>query len=79
MAACTWWSAPGNIEILRLLWEVEAWPARAIAAELGTTRNAVIGKANRIGLTPRAMSHRGPVLTLMQRMDALEQMWGSQL
>ena len=38
-----------QIEILRRLWN-RGEPARIIALQLGTTRNAVIGKANRLGL-----------------------------
>ena len=38
-----------QIDILRRLWS-RGEPARIIALQLRTTRNAVIGKANRLGL-----------------------------
>mgnify|MGYP001274816412 CR=1 FL=1 len=38
-----------QISILTKLWH-RGEPARIIALQLGTTRNAVIGKANRLGL-----------------------------
>ena len=39
-----------NVEILEALWS-EGRSARDIAEKLGVTRNAVIGKANRLGLS----------------------------
>jgi GcrA cell cycle regulator len=41
------------------------WPARKIADLLGCTRNAVLGKADRLGL--RASSHRGGRLVTAKR------------
>ena len=38
-----------QIDVLRRLWN-RGEPARIIALQLRTTRNAVIGKANRLGL-----------------------------
>ena len=38
-----------QIDVLKRLWN-RGEPARIIALQLGTTRNAVIGKANRLGL-----------------------------
>lgn len=47
------WTAE-RIELLKRLWPDPTWNARTIAHELGITRNAVIGKAGRLGLaTPR--------------------------
>lgn len=43
---------PGRIETLRALWAADI-PTAAIAARIGTTKNAVIGKAHRLGLPPR--------------------------
>ena len=45
----SWWSKRGRTEELKRLWMTSLYTAD-IAARLGTTRNAVIGKANRLGL-----------------------------
>ena len=42
------WSK-NQIDVLKKLWS-RGEPARTIALQLRTTRNAVIGKANRLGL-----------------------------
>lgn len=39
--------------LLRTLWDNKGLSAAQIAAELGTSRNAVLGKAHRLNLTPR--------------------------
>lgn len=41
------------IETLKLMWPLEKNTAAVIAAALGTTRNAVIGKAHRLKLAKR--------------------------
>jgi len=46
---------PDKVEILKIQWKAGT-SARAIAAMLGGGRNAVIGKANRLGLPPHAGS-----------------------
>lgn len=51
-----WWNDE-RLEILRKRWNANIG-STTIAKELGTTKAAVIGKANRIGLPPRrASSH----------------------
>ena len=44
----SWWTEE-RCERLGYLWGL-GWPVRDIAADLGTTKNAVIGKAMRCGL-----------------------------
>lgn len=41
-----------NVARLTSMW-ADGYPASSMASALGTTRNAIIGKANRIGLPPR--------------------------
>lgn len=48
---------PEKVETLKIHWKAGA-SARAIGVMLGGGRNAVIGKANRLGLPPHAASHR---------------------
>jgi hypothetical protein len=48
---------------LKLLWDDDAMSARLIAQELGTTRNAVLGKAHRLNLPDK----KGNVVSLMAR------------
>ncbi len=48
---------PEKVGILKNQWKVGA-SARVIAALLGSGRNAVIGKANRLGLPPHASARR---------------------
>src|SRR5262245_17742203 len=50
MIPTTFWTAE-RVAILKAR-RHERWTARAIAALLGCTRNAVIGKAGRLGLPP---------------------------
>ncbi len=52
------------VEILEALW-TEGRSAREIAGKLGVTRNAVIGKANRLGL-----SHNSSVQARCERLTA---------
>ena len=46
-----------QIDVLRRLWS-RGEPARIIALQLRTTRNAVIGKAHRLKLESRTISKR---------------------
>lgn len=55
MSAVTWTS--DRIEHLTTLWKANQMSAAEIGAEMGISRSAVIGKANRLGLTDR---RRGP-------------------
>jgi GcrA cell cycle regulator len=57
-----------RVELLRKRW-ADGYSASEIAAELGgVTRNAVIGKAHRLGLAPRATRHRaGPRRRVLPR------------
>lgn len=48
---------PERVEMLTTLWDSEL-PASAIAVRLGTTKNAVIGKVDRLPLTPRRIVPR---------------------
>lgn len=50
---------PGRVETLRALWTAGV-PTAAIAARIGATKNAVIGKAHRLGLPPRPAAIRPP-------------------
>jgi GcrA cell cycle regulator len=50
------WTAD-RIETFRRLWE-DGMPTRAIAAALGVTKNAVVGKAYRLGFERRRASNR---------------------
>ena len=43
---------PERIEELEILWET-GMPTKQIAKKMGTTKNAIIGKANRLGLSRR--------------------------
>jgi hypothetical protein len=47
----TWWTQE-RVEALRRLWD-EDLAAVEIGRRIGATKNAVIGKANRLGLQPR--------------------------
>ncbi|UGA45988.1 GcrA family cell cycle regulator [Bradyrhizobium quebecense] len=51
MNAVTW--TPDRIERLTTLWKANQMSAAEIGAEMGISRSAVIGKANRLGLTDR--------------------------
>lgn len=50
---------PEEDDLLRALW-VKNISARQISITIGRTRNAVIGRANRLKLTPRAVSRHAP-------------------
>ena len=47
--ANSWWGKGDRIETLKRLWMTDMWVAE-MAVTLGTTRNAIIGKAHRLGL-----------------------------
>ncbi len=64
-AAQQWWSADDHIASLIHLRE-EGLSTRLIAVEIGTTKNAVVGKLNRMG-----MLNNAPVPTLGERLGAL--------
>lgn len=53
------WATPGLVERLTELW-LRGWSASQIAVELnaGFTRNAIIGKVHRLGITARATPAR---------------------
>lgn len=53
-----WWTHE-RIDLLRQRWD-EGRTASTIADELGTTRNAILGKVHRLSLAPRLNSHRDP-------------------
>lgn len=48
-----WWEADGRRERLRHLWDDEGWTATAIAIDLGTSKNAVLGAVHRGELSAR--------------------------
>lgn len=56
------WTPP-RVRRLKVLWacalrDPDAWPTRRMAATLGCTRNAIIGKAGRLGLPPHPLHTR---------------------
>jgi GcrA cell cycle regulator len=53
----TW--TPERIEALTRLWE-EGVTTAEIGRRIGVTKNAVIGKVHRIGLTPRVITQKPP-------------------
>lgn len=54
------WKDPARVELLKKLW-ADGLSCSIIAARLGgVTRNAVIGKVSRLGLTGRITTHRQP-------------------
>lgn len=55
----SFWADPAKIALLKQCWAGED-SASKIAAVLGTTRNAVIGKVNRLGLEKRGRSRSRP-------------------
>lgn len=48
----TYWTRDNEL-LLKDLWDIETLSASRIGKRLGTTKGAVIGKANRMGLKPR--------------------------
>lgn len=60
------WLADARTERLRHLRE-EGLSTRLIAVEIGTTKNAVVSKLNRLG-----MLNNAPVTTIHDRLDALQ-------
>ncbi len=46
------WTSAGE-QRLTYLWNIAKWSSAKIAADLGCTKNAVIGKARRLSLDPR--------------------------
>ncbi len=60
------WLADARIERMRRLREEDHLSTREVAAAIGTTKNAVVGKLNRLG-----MLNNAPVETMTQRLDAL--------
>jgi GcrA cell cycle regulator len=53
----TW--TPERIDQLTLLWD-EGITTAEIGRRIGVTKNAVIGKVHRIGLTPRVITQKPP-------------------
>jgi GcrA cell cycle regulator len=49
-----------KVTVLKRLWPNPQWSAARIAKELRLSRNAVIGKAHRIGLSDKAIWQRPP-------------------
>ena len=47
-----------RVEYLRNTWDIEGLSSTHIAAQLGITRNAVIGKVRRLGLLKRTVAQR---------------------
>jgi len=47
-----------NVELLKTLWEEDALSASQIGTELKMSKNAVIGKAHRLGLTRKTSAPR---------------------
>ena len=56
--ACFWTDA--RVELLKKLWAEPGLSCRLIANELGTTRNAIIGKGGRLNLPMRPQAPRAP-------------------
>ncbi len=54
----SWWSEDRVVR-LKTLWDEGFLSASRIAADLQTTRNAVLGKVHRLGLASRSASHEG--------------------
>lgn len=61
-----------RVEVLKQLWD-EGKTASQIAAVLGVTRNAVIGKAHRIGVSarPSPIKRRKPGATILELTDRM--------
>ncbi len=63
----SYWGNPANITTLKRLWNEDGLSAAAIAAKMGITRNAVIGKSYRLNLQFRG----GRSLVLKPTHDAI--------
>jgi|LakMenEpi03Aug12_release.lakeMendotaPanAssembly.Ray.scaffolds.fasta_scaffold295756_5 GcrA cell cycle regulator len=61
---------PAKIALLERYW-AEGRTAQRIGDKLGATRNAVIGKAHRLKLTPRGEPARAPVKQKIQKVKAV--------
>ena len=62
---------PAKIALLERYW-TQGWTAQHIGDKLGATRNAVIGKAHRLKLTPRGEPARVPVRQRIQRVKSAQ-------
>jgi GcrA cell cycle regulator len=51
-----WWTAY-RVSVLILLWD-EGVSTAEIGRRMGCTKNAVIGKVHRLGLTPRVIANK---------------------
>lgn len=64
-----WWHSGGRIDRLRAAWN-DGKTTSAIADELGTTKNAVIGMCHRLNLDQRQPVGPEPS-TIFERLDTL--------
>ena len=62
-----WW-VPRRIQALRIMWH-QGVSTTVIADTLGTTRNAVVGKARRLGLPERKDGQPRPSNTTASRWE----------
>lgn len=67
----TWWTID-RVETLKTLWAAGDLSASRIAAEMKTTRNAVLGKVHRLGLASRSPAVSERKLTKDARRLGLE-------
>jgi GcrA cell cycle regulator len=58
--SCTCFWTDARVELLKKLWAEPGLSCRLIANELGTTRNAIIGKGGRLRLPMRPQAPRTP-------------------
>jgi GcrA cell cycle regulator len=59
-SSCTCFWTDARVELLKKLWSEPGLSCRLIANELGTTRNAIIGKGGRLNLPMRPRAPRAP-------------------